>query len=187
MEVGFAIHDQRDGILERFGDRQMIGEMEKVFFADGPNALGHSYAGLMRGPGGRNDLRDIVDLLRAEPWTKRAVLTLCGPPNGKVPCVNVVQFLVRGGALRLMYFARGQDMFRKFYADGLCVCAMARSVAGDLGLPPGRVTGLIGSAHLYHQDMPAVRRVLEEGAEYLQTSNHGEGPNSAAFATGISP
>ena len=115
----------------------------------------------MRGPGGRNDLKDVIALLRAEPWSKRAVLTLCGEGDGKVPCVNTVQFLLRD-TLRTIYFARGQDAFRKFYADALCLADMAATVAAGLGAATGSISGFIGSCHVYHADRPAIDRLLAE-------------------------
>jgi hypothetical protein len=162
--VSFTAQERVDPILDRFANQEMVRNMRDVFFSDAPNPLGHSYANLMRGPGGRNDLQDITALLRSEPWTKRAVLTLCGSPNGKVPCINQVQFLIREGAIRTFYFGRGQDIFRKFYADGLCLAALARRVAKGLDLPVCEVTGLIASAHVYHEDLPAIRKVLEATA-----------------------
>jgi len=184
-KVCFSAVIQSDAVLELFGDQQMIRDMQKVFFADGPNALGHSYAHLMRGPGGGNDFQDIIALLRNEPWSKRAVLTLCGQANGKVPCLNVIQFLVRDRAVQVVYFARGQDIFRKFYADGLCVASMARTVADGLNLAPGKVTGFIGSSHIYHADLPAIRKVLKRGRNFLtgKTPTANSGPRGSARST----
>jgi thymidylate synthase len=163
VQVSFPAGAGADELIQQFGDKRMIAEMDKVFFADGANALGHSYAHLMRGPGGRHDLEDIISLLRAEPASKRAVLTLCGPGNGKVPCVNIIQFLARGGSLRAIYFARGQDAFKKFYADALCIAKMARRVAESLGLPAGAVSGFIGSSHIYYEDQRAIEDFLSKG------------------------
>jgi len=159
--VSFPCDFEKDAIIERFGDPEMIAQMHSVFVSDAPNALGHSYAKVMRGPDGRNDLRDIIDLLRAERWSKRAVLTFCGLGNGKVPCINAVQFLVRNDKVEASYFARGQDVFRKFYADGFCLAAMVRSVAAGLGVPAGRMTGFVSSSHVYNIDMLAVGQFLE--------------------------
>ncbi len=145
----------------------MIDEMNRVFFADGANALGHSYANLMRGPDGRNDFQDVISLLRAEPASKRAVVTLCGPGGGKVPCINVVQFLVRSGAVQTIYFARGQDAFKKFYADALCLAKMARRVAANLDLPSGTVSGFIASSHVYHADRPAIDDFLARANQFM--------------------
>jgi thymidylate synthase len=58
------------------------------------------------------------------------------------------------------YFARGQDVFRKFYADAVCIFDMARRVADALGIPVERVTGVISSAHVYLADLAAVGDVL---------------------------
>ena len=161
VQVEFPSQTDNDPILKRFGDPEMIANMQKVFFGEDPNPLGHSYAGLIRGPGGRNDLQDIIDLLDAEPWSKRAVVTLCGNGDGKVPCINAIQFLVRDGTVRAIYFARGQDAFRKFYADALCIASMGQRVADRLHLPSGNVTGFIGSCHLYHRDLEQIQKMLE--------------------------
>jgi hypothetical protein len=167
-QVAFPASTEADDVIRQFGDARMIAEMDRVFFADQPNSLGHSYAKLMRGPGGRHDLEDVISLLRAEPASKRAVVTFCGLGDGKVPCINVVQFLVRDGAVRTIYFARGQDAFKKFYADALCIAKMARRVAEDLGLPTDTVKGFIGSSHIYHQDRPAIDDFLDRGGKLLR-------------------
>ena len=170
VQVAFPASNEKDAIIEQLGDRQLMAEMEKVFFTESENALGHSYAGLMTGPGGRNDLQDVIALLKAEPFSKRAVVTLAGRGNGKVPCINVVQFLIRNGVVHTLYFARGQDAFRKFYADGLCLAGMARRVAAGLGLPAGALEGFIGSSHVYHHDRTAIDRFLALGTELLSGS-----------------
>ncbi len=158
--VAFRASTGPDVILDRFADERMVGEMNKVFFSDSPNSLGHSYAKLICGPDGRHDLQDIIALLAKEPLTKRALVSFSSRPGGKVPCVSAVQFLIREGGLQLMYFARGQDAFRKFYADGLCLNTMAEKVATALHIAPGTVNGFIGSGHIYHSDMPAIQDTL---------------------------
>jgi thymidylate synthase len=160
--VFFRISSATDEVLDRFADQKMIAEMKKVFFEEGRNSLGHSYAKLLSGPDGRHDLQDVISLLRAEPHTKRALVSFLSVPGGKVPCISAVQFLVRNGALHLIYFARGQDAYKKFYADGLCLIAMAETVAKSLGVHAGTAQGLIGSSHVYHLDMPAIRDLLEQ-------------------------
>jgi thymidylate synthase len=162
--VSFPTDFERDALIDQFGDAKMIGEIRGVFSSDGSSALGHSYAKLMRGPHGRNDLSDVIDLLRAERWSKRAVVAFCGSGDGQVPCINAVQFLVRNGRVEASYFARGQDAFRKFYADGLCLAAMVRRVAGGLGVSSGRMTGFVASSHVYHVDMPAAKQFLDAAA-----------------------
>jgi thymidylate synthase len=167
VRVAFPGRGETDEILNRFADQHMIAEMKRVFFGEDGNSLGHSYAKLIRGPDGRHDFVDVISLLNREPLTKRALVTLSGQPGGKVPCINAVQFLVRDQAVHTMYFARGQDAFRKFYADAICLATMAGTVAAGLGLPVGRVQGFIGSSHIYHHDMPAIRETLASANQYV--------------------
>ena len=176
VQVSFPAANLVDALVRDYGDRRLMAEMEKVFFSDAPNSLGHSYARLMSGPAGRHDLQDIVELLRTKPSSKRALVAICGPGDGNVPCVNAVQFLCRQGRLQAIYFARGQDAFRKFYADGLCVAKMAQRVASALGLPAGTVAGFIGSSHVYHRDRAAIDHFLLEGRAFLrkESANGGD-------------
>jgi len=167
VQVAFPARTEGDELIRQFGDTRLMAEMEKVFFVEGSNALGHSYANLMQGPGGRHDLEDVIALLRAEPASKRAVLILRGRGDGKVPCVNVIQFLLRAGALRTIYFARGQDAFKKFYADALCIAKMARRVAAALGQPAGTVSGFLGSSHVYQTDCATIDDFLARANRFL--------------------
>jgi thymidylate synthase len=164
--VSFPLTSHPDDVLDRFADQKMMQEMQKVFFTDGPNALGHTYTKLICGPGGRNDLQDVIELLRKEPLTKRALVNFSTVPGGKVPCVTALQFLIREDALQLIYFARGQDIFRKFYADALCLGRMGETVASALTKPVGLVRGFIGSSHFYERDLPLIQQTIAAVHQY---------------------
>lgn len=153
---------EADPLLVRFASRENVEQMWKVFFSDQPNAFGHSYRDHIRGPRGRCDLSDVIELLQSEPLSKRAAIGLVGAGDGRVPCINVVHFLRREPGLVATYFARGQDIFRKFYADALCIHEMARRVANAIATPISRVTGIISSAHIYLADLAAVDSLLTE-------------------------
>lgn len=160
--VTFVETGCRDPRLARFIDRQPVEDMRKVFFSDAPNPFGHSYADKVRGPRGRSDLSDVVELLAGEPWSKRAAVVLAGDGDGRVPCINTVHFLRRQEGLLVSYFSRGQDVFRKFYADAVCLHEMGRRVADPLGIPLAQVAGMIASAHLYLADRQDVENLLAE-------------------------
>jgi len=164
VRLRFPPGDSTDAVVAVFGDPVMVQEMDRVFFSEGTNRLGHSYAKLMRGPDGRHDLLDVVRVLREKASSKRAVVTFATDTVGKVPCINNVQFLIRGGELLTVYFSRGQDAYKKFYADALCLGTMARKVAGELDLPTGQVTAFISSSHVYRSDFPAIERFLSEAS-----------------------
>ena len=159
--VSFAEGDfDSDPVLVRFASREAVEQMRKVFFTTEPNGFGHSYRDRIVGPRGRCDLSDVIELLDREPLSKRAMIVLAGEGDGRVPCINAVHFLRRAQGLVTTYFARGQDIFRKFYADGACIFEMARRVAHAIGEPVDRVTGVISSAHVYLADLAAIGDVL---------------------------
>ena len=171
MCASFAQGDyDSDPVLVRFASRENVEQMRKVFFTTEPNEFGHSYRDRIRGPRGRCDLGDVIELLDREPLSKRAAIVLVGEGDGRVPCINAVHFLRdRGGRElgRRRTSARGQDVFRKFYADAVCIFEMARRVADAVGVPVDRVTGVISSAHIYLADLAAVGDVLA-GADAMQ-------------------
>ena len=82
--VGFSSANDDDPLLRQHANQSHIAEMRKVFFTREHNQFGHSYAEYMRGPRGRQDLSDVVDLLREKPYSKRALLSLVGD-GVKVP------------------------------------------------------------------------------------------------------
>jgi thymidylate synthase len=163
--AAFERGEFRDGpLLVRSGAGLVVDEMRKVFFGDEPNLFGHSYRSRFCGPQGRSDLSDVIELLRSRPVSKRALVTLIPCGDGTVPCINAVQFLCREDGLLATYFSRGQDIFRKFYADAVCVYEMARQVASGLGTRVCLVSGAISSAHVYLADSDEIRCLLAEAS-----------------------
>ena len=158
--VGFLSATDSDRLLRQHANQSHIAEMRKVFFTRERNQFGHSYAEYMRGPRGRQDLSDVVDLLKEKPYSKRALLSLVGDGT-KVPCISAVHFLVRNNVAEATYFSRGQDVFNKFYADAICVGHMLALVSEGLDVGCGRIAGFISSAHVYISDLPAVSAVLD--------------------------
>lgn len=162
VRIIFSTDKGNDIILEKHADKEMIQNMMKVFFSNEKNSLGHSYSDFMRGPLGRNDLTDIIELLQEKRICKRATLTLTGNGNGKVPCINIINFLIRNEKLDVYYFSRGQDAYKKFYADALCIAKMQLHIAKSLNMDIGLITGYIASAHIYNEDIDAIDLFLAD-------------------------
>jgi thymidylate synthase len=156
-----------DPLLVRFASLRHVEEMRKTFFSEEPSLFKHNYSERMRGPLGCSDLSDVIELLYRSPWSKRAVVTLTSHGDGQVPCINAIHFLRRRGGLIAMYFARGQDIFHKFYADGVCIYEMAKRVASGLDIPLLMISGFISSAHVYIEDTVEIENLLDE-AGFLQ-------------------
>lgn len=149
-----------DTILEKYADKKMIDNMQKVFFSNEDNDLGHSYFENMCSPFRKDYMTDIVQILEEKRNSKRATLTLNSSGNGKVPCINVINFLIRNEKLNVYYFSRGQDAYKKFYADALVIATMQSNIAKKLLVNTGEITGYITSSHIYNTDMKKINKFL---------------------------
>lgn len=150
----------KDIILEQYANKKMIENMQKVFFSNEENDLGHSYFENMCSPYRNDYMTDIVRVLEEKRNSKRATLTLNSSGSGKVPCINVINFLIRNEKLNVYYFSRGQDAYKKFYADALVVATMQSNIAKKLSVGMGEITGYITSSHIYNYDMENIHKFL---------------------------
>ncbi|MBR4863285.1 MAG: hypothetical protein IKU07_01810 [Oscillospiraceae bacterium] len=138
------------------------GEMRKVFFTQEANAFGHNYANCILGPKMRADtaMDDIVQMLTKNASTRKAVLTFLPYGEDKVPCINQIHFLVRNNKLEITYFSRGQDIYRKFPCDAMCIRDFGESVAKALGIDIASITAMITSAHIYEKDLADTKKLI---------------------------
>lgn len=155
-------HDfnREDIILEKYADKKMIENMQKVFFSNKENELGHNYFYNMCLSCKNDYITDVIRVLEEKRNSKRAALTLNSSGNEKVPCINVISFLIRDGKLNIYYFSRGQDAYKKFYADALVIATMQSNVAKKLSIDIGEISGYIVSSHIYNIDMTNINKFL---------------------------
>ena len=149
-----------DIIIDRWADQSNIIEMHKVFLTEETNRFGHSYHSRMAGPFAGDPIEAVVAVLTAKQSSRQAVINISNDGNGNVPCVNIIHFMIRNRVLSVSYYARGQDIFNKFYADALCVFDIAKQVAEHLNIEPISIHGNIGSAHVYLADVPKAQSMI---------------------------
>lgn len=137
-------------------------EMRKVFFSNEPNAFGHNYADAIVCPlqSEKNPVSSIAALLKRNANTRKAALTFNPYGDEKVPCINVIQFLVREDRMNVIYFSRGQDIYRKFPCDAICIAELGNQVAQKAGLQKGIVRANITSAHIYDSDISSAKQYI---------------------------
>lgn len=154
---------ERDPIVERFGDPEMIAFMQRNFNeTEVIPSFGYSYGQRMRDYDGVNQLERVVELLRQKPDSKSATITLGRPGHDDRhhPCINVLDFKLRDGQLQLACFFRSQDAGSKLYADILALGDLLHDVARRVGCPPGRLLIFVVSSHIYETDESRVREIL---------------------------
>ena len=135
--------------------------MRKVFFSEQNNAFGHNYRMAMRTPCEKTSdpVEAMSRLLEKNPTTRKAVLTFIPYGDEKIPCINSIQFMIRNNMLDIVYNARGQDIYRKFPCDAMCMAEYAVDVAKMIGIRLGNAAGNISSAHIYMKDLETVKSI----------------------------
>jgi thymidylate synthase len=113
---------------------------------------------------GRDQVAWVVDRLRRDPASRSAAITTFQPhtDSSYIPCVSLLDFWLPGGAVELVAYAHSIDFGAKGYGNLVELASLQRHVAGQLGLPAGRLLMIIKSAHVYETEHGYLRRVLAE-------------------------
>ncbi|MFJ1582556.1 thymidylate synthase [Streptomyces sp. NPDC088197] len=113
---------------------------------------------LRRWGGSVDQLRRVVEILKADPDSRRALIQLYDPARDAaghrdVPCTLGFQFHLRHGRLDMATSMRGQDVWIGLPYDLFFYTTLHELVAGWLGVETGDYRHHVGSLHVYERDM----------------------------------
>ncbi|MGI5322512.1 hypothetical protein [Actinomadura nitritigenes] len=149
-----------DPILREHGDRARLAHRARERDRD---AAAGRYGPRLRDVDGADQLRWVVGLLRARPWTTSAWISLTLPGGGggdaAVPCLTALSFRIRGYRLIMTGMFRSQDVFRGYLAY-VPLREVQLHVAGRLGLPAGPLRIFVDVPHVRVADAERVAAVL---------------------------
>ncbi len=156
-----------DPIVGRLGDPERLAWMHANFTEHARvAALGdaRSYASRLYDylGEGRDQISWVVDRLRTDPESRSATITTFEPTidTGYIPCVSLLDFWLRGGALEQVVYAHSIDFGAKGYANLVELAWLQEQVAARLGVPVGRLVFEVKSAHVYDTERDYMQRVL---------------------------
>lgn len=117
---------------------------------------------------GFDQVEHVIDLLRADPLSRRAVIAIYDPqtdanPGKDIPCNDFLQFQNRLGELHLAVTVRSNDMMWGWSGiNAFEWSTLQEIVASLLGVGVGPLTFNIGSMHLYEQHWAKARTISYE-------------------------
>ncbi|NUS17024.1 MAG: thymidylate synthase [Streptomyces sp.] len=121
--------------------------------------------------GGASAFDRVLELLRREPDSKRALIPVFHPGdlggiegNPDIPCLASLHFLPRDGQLHMVCSMRANDLYRGLISDVFSFTMIQEYAAVQLGLGLGTYTHYMGSAHVNDVNAEDVGRVLAEAA-----------------------
>ena len=159
--------DPDDPIVAELGDPEWLRWMHDNFFVQGdvPELGGaasyavrlFNYAG-----SGRDQLRWVAERLRADPESRSAAITTFQPLSDTtyIPCVSMLDFWLRDGAVELVVYAHSLDFGKKAYGNLVELAALQSGVANELDVPTGRLVVHAKSAHVYEPEWELMTRLV---------------------------
>jgi thymidylate synthase len=119
--------------------------------------------------GAVDQLHRVVQILKTDPDSRRAVIQLYDPArdaagHSDVPCTLGFRFYLRSGRLHMSTTMRGQDVWIGMPYDLFFTTTLHELVAGWLGAEVGRYHHHVGSVHIYERDADQAAALTEVAA-----------------------
>ena len=115
---------------------------------------------------GIDQIQNIIDQLKVEPWTRRAVAVtwdvVTDARNDHAPCLDLLQALVENDMLYLTAYFRSNDMFDAWPRNNFALRRLQSMIADGVGLPMGTLTTVSNSAHIYASKWKEAAAVVEK-------------------------
>jgi len=113
----------------------------------------------------RDQLAELVAGLKADPFSRRHVVSIWNPPEDTEavlpPCHTMFQASVRAnGVLDLCVNMRSVDLFLGLPFDVASYAVLQHLLAKEVHLVPGNLVFFLGDAHIYNNHLDAVQTVL---------------------------
>jgi len=117
---------------------------------------------------GRDQIKLLIDLLRAEPSSRQAVVVTWDPgadglstvKKANVPCPYSFTVNIIGGRLHMHNIVRSNDMILGFPHDVAGFCLLQHILAQELGTRVGIYTHTISNAHVYDIHYEAANEMI---------------------------
>jgi thymidylate synthase len=158
-----------DALIARYGDPERLRWMRANFAThDRVAALGgaRSYASRLfdYAGSGRDQVAWVIDRLRADHASRSAAITTFEPLTDTtyIPCVSLLDFWVRDGALELAVYAHSIDFGTKGHGNLTELALLQERVAKALDRSVGVLRFIIKSAHVYDTERAQMLGIIAD-------------------------
>jgi thymidylate synthase len=117
-----------------------------------------AYGPRLRNWGGKDQIRWVIDVLRDDPASRRAVIQIFDPgsvdiSHNDIPCTISFRFFIRDDRLCMHTLMRANDIWLGMPYDVFCFTVIQEIVAYNLGIPMGDYVHMVDSLHVYETDL----------------------------------
>ena len=100
-------------------------------------------------------IKEVVRELRRDPTSRRAVIEVRRTSDAYLddpPCLQNIQFMIRGGRLNMIAIFRSNDACKATFMNAYALTCLQEMIAGELGVGIGSYTHIANSFHAYERD-----------------------------------
>jgi thymidylate synthase len=157
--------DPQDARIASLADPEWLEWMQRNFNElDDVAELGgaRSYAHRLRAYEGRDQVRWVIDRLRANSEARDASITTFQPlaDTAYIPCVSLLDFWLPEGRLELIVYAHSLDFGKKAYGNLVELARLQHEVAAAVGVVVGRLVVYVKTAHIYAPELEPMRELV---------------------------
>ena len=124
----------------------------------------YTYSERLQNYQGRNQLNDIVNRLKQDIGSNRAVAVTFNPfsdnERDDIPCLQLIQALVRGDKLILSVYFRSNDLYGAFPSNMMFLSYLGMKIANELDVKFDYIDYHCSSLHIYETDYKQALKVI---------------------------
>ena len=153
----------------------VFGKMWRGLSDDG-KTNNSAYGYLMQKAFGFDQISKVIELLKKDPDSRRAVINI-NTPNVNVietkdePCTIALQYFIRNGKLYATTVMRSNDLYLGFPYDVAFFTELQKMIAFRVGVEYGTYTHIANSLHMYDRDVDKIKAIMENPVENNYTIN----------------
>ena len=139
---------------------ETIGKFAKMWLAlsDDGKTNNSAYGYILFEKYGFDQLQQIIELLKNDNETRRAVLNISDPAIDRIKtkdmqCTIAIQFLIRNNALEETVYMRSNDVYFGLPYDYIFFVSLGHYISTKLGIKFGKYTHHATSMHMYDRDI----------------------------------
>lgn len=124
----------------------------------------YTYSERLQNYQGRNQLKDIVNRLKQDIGSNRAVAVTFNPfldnERADIPCLQLIQALVRNDKLILSVYFRSNDLYGAFPSNMMFLTYLGMKIANELDVKFDCIDYHCSSLHVYETDYEQALKVI---------------------------
>ena len=124
----------------------------------------YTYSERLQNYQGRNQLKDIINRLKQDIGTNRAVAVTFNPfidnERDDIPCLQLIQALVRNDKLILSVYFRSNDLYGAFPSNMMFLTYLGMKISNELKVEFDYIDYHCSSLHIYETDYEQALKVI---------------------------